>query len=157
LFTGRPADPAIQVSSGRHTEGGPAYFHARLRPALPEVAKEEPFARHAVFLLDSSLSESPDRFAVSVKLLKSILEADAEIKQFNVLCFNAGAAWVEPKGWLDNTKEGREAALGRLDGLLLEGATDLAGALEKVIDPGFAVEKGTPLACFLLSDGHLTW
>jgi hypothetical protein len=157
LFTARPGDPAVQVASGRHREGGPVYFHARLRPGLPEVPKEEPFARHAVFLLDTSLSESPDRFAVSMKLLKAILEADEEVQHFNVLCFNAGAAWLEPKGWLPNTKEGREAALGRLDGLVLEGATDLSAALEKVIDPGFAVEKGTPLACFLLSDGHLTW
>ena len=92
-----------------------------------------------------------------MKLMKAILESDAEIKQFNVLTFNAGAAWVEPKGWLPNTKEGREKALARLDGVLLEGATDLSAALEKLALPGFPLESSTPLNCFLLSDGHLTW
>ena len=92
-----------------------------------------------------------------MKLLQRILEGDTDIEHFNILAFNAGAAWVEPKGWLPNTKAGREAALARLDGVLLEGATDLSAALEKLVAPGFAVEKNTPLACFLLSDGHLTW
>jgi hypothetical protein len=157
IFSAKPADPTVQTTSGKHGEKGPNYLYARLRPQLEKVGKEEPFAKHAVFLLDTSLSEHPDRFAVSMKLLQAILASDPEIEQFNVLTFNAGAAWVEPKGFLPNTKEGREKALARLDGLVLEGATDLSAALEKLLDPGFAIEKNTPLACFLLSDGHLTW
>jgi hypothetical protein len=60
------------------------------------VERAQAFARHGVFLLDTSMSEHPDRFAVSMKLLKSILEADSDLEHFNVLTFNAGAAWVEP-------------------------------------------------------------
>jgi hypothetical protein len=157
VFTARPAEPTIQTTSGRHREGGPLYMYARIRPNLPAIAREEPFSRHAIFLLDTSLSENPDRFNVSMKLLRTILESDAEIKQFNILAFNAGATWLDPKGWLANTKEGRDRALAQLDGLVLEGATDLSAALEKIIEPGFAIDKNTPLACFLLSDGHLTW
>src|SRR4029078_12701661 len=71
--------------------------------------------------------------------------------------FNAGAAWLEPKGWLKNSRQGREAALKRLDGLLLQRATELASALEKIATPDWTIAKETPISCFLLSDGHLTW
>ncbi len=157
LFSAVPVDASVQACSGRHGDRGPCYLYARLRPSLPRVEKEEPFASHAVFLLDTSQSEQPDRFAVSMQLLQAILEADTSIKQFNILAFNAAAAWVEPKGWLPNTKAGREQALARLDGVLLEGATDLSAALEKLIALDFALPRGAGLSCFLLSDGHLTW
>jgi hypothetical protein len=157
LFSAAPARPAVQAVSGRQGDNGPCYVYARLRPDLKKVEKPAAFADHAVFLLDTSLSEHPDRFTVSMKLLRKILESDPDIKQFNVLTFNVGAAWVEPKGWLANTAEGREAAFARLDGLVLEGATDLSCALDKLAAPGFAVAPGTPLNCFLLSDGNVTW
>src|SRR5205085_11777511 len=115
------------------------------------------FARHAVFLLDTSLSEQPERFAVSMRLLRSILEGDPDLEHFNVLAFNAGACWVEPKGWLPNTKAGREKALSRLDGIVLEGATDLSRALELLSKPGWNIAAGTAVNCFLLSDGDLNW
>jgi hypothetical protein len=85
------------------------------------------------------------------------LEADPALRHFNVLCFNAGSAWVQPRGFLPNTPAGRDKALARLDGLVLEGATDLSCALDKLADPGFELARGTPVSCFLLSDGHLTW
>jgi tetratricopeptide (TPR) repeat protein len=157
MFRCTPADARVQSTSGQHGDSGPHYLYARLRPALPEAAKAEPFARQAVFLLDTSLSEDPDRFAVSMKLLRAILEGDGDIERFNVLTFNAAPAWLEPSGWLPNTRAGREKALARLEGLLLEGATDLSAALDALCRPPFELEKGAPLNCFLLSDGHLTW
>lgn len=156
MFTATPADATVQSTSGQHGDKGPLYVSARLRPTLASAAKPEPFAQHAVFLLDTSMSESPDRFAVSMKLLRAILEADGDIRHFNVLTFNAGAAWLKPGAWYDNTKEGRQAALGALDGLVLEGATDLSAALDVLAEPGFLARR-LPLACFVLSDGHLTW
>ena len=60
-----------------------------MRPDL--VAQEAAaFSENAVFMLDTSLSESPDRFvAVSMKLLRfQILASDPDIKHFNVLAFN---------------------------------------------------------------------
>jgi hypothetical protein len=156
-FSATPKTPTIQVTTGRHGDKGPNFVYARLRPALPAVPKEEPFAKHAVFLLDTSLSEHSDRFGVSMKLLKTILETDTGIEKFNIVAFNAGAAWVAPKGWMSNTKEGRDKALSLLDGVVLEGATDLSAALDKLVNPGFDLDAKTPLACFVLSDGHLTW
>jgi hypothetical protein len=157
IFACTPARPRVQAISGRHGDNGSRYLYARLRPEVPALDKATGCAAHAVFLLDTSLSEYPDRFAVSMKLLRKILESDPDIRQFNILTFNTAAAWVEPKGWLPNTSEGREQALQRLDGLLLEGATDLSCALEKLCRPGFDIASGTPVNCFLLSDGHLNW
>jgi hypothetical protein len=157
VFTCTPADPRLQAVSGRQGDNGPHYLYARLRPDLKAVDQGKPFAEHAVFLLDTSLSEHPDRFAVSMRLLRAILEADPALRHFNVLCFNAGACWVQPTGFLPNTPAGREKAFTKLDGLVLEGATDLSAALDKLADPGFELARGTPLNCFLLSDGHLTW
>jgi hypothetical protein len=156
-FAFTPARPDVQYVTGRQGENGPHYVYARLRPDLKQVAADKPFASHAVFLLDTSLSEHPDRFGVNVKLMRKILESDPDVKQFNVLTFNVGSAWLEPKGWLPNTKEGREKMLAKLDGIVLEGATDLSAALEGLTHPSFDVDAGTPINCFLLSDGHVTW
>jgi hypothetical protein len=156
-FAFTPPQPRVQAISGRQGAGGPVYVYARVRPKLAAVENSRPFARHAVFLLDTSLSEHCGRFDISMALLRKILETDPGIRQFNVLTFNAGAAWVEPRGWLANTAAGRKKALSRLDGILLEGATDLSAALNVLAQPGFAVAKGTPLNVFLLSDGQITW
>jgi hypothetical protein len=157
VFTCTPAQPRVQAISGRQGDREPHYLYARIRPEVPALDKGQAFASHAVFLLDTSQSEHPDRFAVSMKLLRKILESDPDIRFFNILTFNVGAAWVQPAGWLPNTAEGRDRALARLDGLLLEGATDLSCALDRLCKPGFDIAPGTPLSCFLLSDGHLTW
>jgi hypothetical protein len=156
IFAFHPPQPRVQAISGRQGESGPLYLYARIRPDL-KVEKAAPFSENAVFLLDTSLSEHPDRFAVSMKLLRKILETDPDIKRFNVLTFSVGAAWVEPNGWLDNTPAGREKVFDRLDGLLLEGATDLSAALDKLVQPGFVADSAAPLNVFLLSDGQITW
>ncbi len=152
-----PGVPRVQAVSGRQGDNGPLYLYARLRPNLPAVEKGEPFASNAVFLVDTSLSEHPDRFAVSMKLLKRILEDDPDIANFNVLAFNVGASWVAPGGWLPNTPAGRETAFARLDGIVLEGATDVSRALDLLAKPGWNVPAGSHLNCFLLSDGNLNW
>src|SRR5262249_1445722 len=68
----------------------------------------------------------------------------------------AGAAWLDAEGWLPNTGNGRERALDRLDGLLLEGATDLSAALDALSSPPLKVGRGTPRRRFPLSDRPLT-
>ncbi|HEY7424186.1 MAG TPA: VIT domain-containing protein [Gemmataceae bacterium] len=157
VFACTPADPQVQAVSGRQGDNGPRYVYARLCPQLKTVAKDRAFATHAVFLLDTSLSEHPERFAVNMKLLQKILENDSGIKRFNVLTFNVGAAWLDPKDFFDNTAAGREKALKKLDGIVLEGATDICCALDKLATPGFDLAAGTNLNVFLLSDGHITW
>jgi hypothetical protein len=157
LFAFKPPRPEVQVISGRQDENGPVYLYARIRPELPAVENAKPFAEHAVFLLDTSLSEYPDRFDMNMQVLRNILETDPAIKHFNILTFNAAATWVEPDGWLLNSAQGRKKALGRLDGIVLEGATDLSAALDKLARPGFKVGDRTPINVFLLSDGQATW
>jgi len=154
VFAFKSPRPEIQTISGRQEENGPLYLYARVRPKL-KVEAAEAFADRAVFLLDTSLSEHPDRFDVNMKLMRQILESDPGIKQFNILAFNVGTSWVEPKGWLPNTKEGRATAFGRLDGIVLEGATDLSAALNTLTRARFINSK--PLDVFLLSDGQITW
>ncbi len=157
VFACTPAEPRVQAVTGRQGENGSHYVYARLRPELKTVADAKPYASHAVFLLDTSLSENPDRFSLNMKLLRKVLESDAGIKQFNILTFNVATAWVEPKGFLPNTAAGRETAFGRLDGLVLEGATDLSAALDRLARNEFELAKDAPLNCFLLSDGQITW
>jgi tetratricopeptide (TPR) repeat protein len=157
LFSCTPRRSDVQSVSGRRGENGSTYVYARIRPELKELAAAKAGAAHAVFLLDTSLSEHADRFGVSMKLLQSILEGDPSIKQFNVIAFNAAATWVEPAAWLPNTPEGREILFKRLDGIVLEGATDVGAALDRLCEPPGGLSKTTPVECFLLSDGHATW
>ncbi len=153
VFSFAPPHAQVQAISGRQGESGPLYLYARVRPDL-KVQQAKPFARHAIFLLDTSLSEHPDRFDRNMKLLRGILEADPDIEQFNVLTFDVGTAWVEPNGWIDNTAAGREKVFRRLDGLVLEGATDFGAALDQL-----ASGKLRPPSAevFVLSDGQITW
>jgi tetratricopeptide (TPR) repeat protein len=167
LFAGLPSRAQVQAITGRQGESGPSYLYARVRPQL-KTESSRPFSDHAVFLLDTSLSEHPDRFAVSMKLWQQILQGDSGIKKFNILAFNVGTTWIEPKGWLENTAEGRNKALARLDGIVLEGATDLSAALSRLTPdrdesrlanngPLSGLANQQPLEVFLLSDGQITW
>ncbi len=156
IFAFRPPNAQVQAISGRQGDNGPRYLYARIRPEL-KIQKAAPFAEDAVFLLDTSLSESPDRFAVSMKLLRKILEDDPAIRRFNVLTFSVGSAWVEPRGMMDNNPANRDKVFERLDGLLLEGATDVSAALDHLVRPDFEMRPGTPVNVFLLSDGQMTW
>jgi hypothetical protein len=156
IFAFRAPTAGIQAVSGRQGENGPYYLYTRIRPDV-KTQQAKPFADRAVFLLDTSLSEHPDRFAVSMKLMHKVLESDPDIKHFNILTFDSAARWVAPNGWLDNTSAGREKLFAQLDGILLEGATDLSAALDALAKPPFEETPTAPVNVFLLSDGQLTW
>lgn len=155
-FAHTPAIPTVQAISTLVGPGDGAYVYARLRPQL-KARESRPFADRAVFLLDTSLSEHPDRFAVNMQLLRKILETDPDIRQFNILTFNTGAAWVEPNGWMSNSLADRTRAFALLDGLVLEGATDLSAALARLARPSFETTGNVSTNVFLLSDGQITW
>ncbi len=135
-------------------------FLASLHPRLPmtKIGKGTP---RAVFLLDTSLSESPDRFAVNRKLIQRILERNDSIKSFNVLLFDVTARWLQPGGFIDNNKKARGEALAAIDKVLLEGATDLSAALRKLAVIPWIPDAGIlgkmPLDVFLLTDGQISW
>src|SRR5439155_26974112 len=147
-------DASLQATSGRHGGSGPHYLYARLRPDFPSEQKGPAFASHAVFVLDTSASENPRRFALSLKLLRAILENDRDVQRFNVLTFSTGAAWLEEKGWLANTKAVRERVLARLERAAPEGATDLFAVLQAVAKPTWSVASDLNVNAFLLPDGQ---
>lgn len=161
LFRFAPPNARVQATSGRQGESGPLYAYARIRPEL-DVAAAKPFASHAVFMLDTSLSEYPDRFGINMQLMRAILESDPAIKHFNVLTFDVDGRWLDQKQWIPNTPAGRDQAWKRLDGIVLEGATSMAAALQRLIPPdkvtgAFNLEEQTAVNVFVLSDGQITW
>ncbi|MHC4731984.1 MAG: hypothetical protein ACYS6Z_15535, partial [Planctomycetota bacterium] len=144
-FAVRVTNPgAVLLRGGDET--GP-YFAVRLRPDLP--AADVGGHRRAVFLLDTSLSSNPERYRVWLRLLRAILDGNRDtLEEFAVVCFNVERfRWRE--GFVANTPENVAQLTPFLEGLALEGATDLAGALRSV--------AGEDADLFLLSDGAATW
>lgn len=133
------------------------WFVARLTPALPPTAEGDAAgASTALFALDTSFSEHPDRFAVDVALMEAILEASPEIERFNALSFDVGARWLDD-GWLPNTKQGRAEARAAAEAILLEGATDVDAALRALTAPPGDLAGAQSVDVFLMSDGVLSW
>lgn len=156
VFSFAPSRPDLQVISGSHQGSKDQYVFARIKPQL-QSEQSKPYSQRAIFLLDTSLSENPDRFAVNMRLMEEILKNDSEIKQFNILLFSVGNVWLNPKGWLTNDHEGREKAFNQLDGILLEGATDWSAALRTVAQNIPGLDESAPVNVFVLSDGQATW
>lgn len=154
-----PAPGGVEVLAGTNPERSEDHVVMRLRAdqrfAAGGAARSAP---QGVFLLDTSYSEDPDRFGIDVALMRAILERTPELTRFNVVTFDAGARWLRPEGWFANDEAGRSAALDRLDGVVLEGATDLGAALRTLAHPpGTPIAAGAPLDVFLLTDGAVTW
>jgi hypothetical protein len=157
VFSAEPPKRSVQSCCGRPDKDGPYYLHARLRPDVTAPPGPAPYARHAVFLLDTSPADNGARFARRVKLLEKVLAGDDAIEHFNVLVGSTTPAWLNTKGWLANTRAGRADALARLEGLVLEGATDLGAAFEQLARPRLPAPRGTPVHAFFLSDGRAGW
>ena len=118
----------------------------------------------AVFALDTSLSASPEKFHLWVKLIEKILlENESEITEFSLLTFNIHSHWWK-KAFVKNTTAQRQELKTYLNQLILEGATDLASALNSAAAPKWWTEESSDnqnsnkqFDLFLLSDGAITW
>jgi Mg-chelatase subunit ChlD/tetratricopeptide (TPR) repeat protein len=111
----------------------------------------------AVFVVDTSLSSNPDRFAVFGKLVAATLAANrATLKRFAVLFFDVQTTWWRSE-WTDNTPENADKLAAHMDTLSLEGATDLGAALAQAGQPSWAGDDRGTWDTFLLSDGAATW
>jgi len=150
------AHPEVDLVCGLNPVRDEDFCYLRMQPTLEGLGQGPAGAGQAMFLLDTSHSEHPDRFAVDVMLLQAILEASPDIEHFNVLTFDAAARWLRP-GWIANTPEERQAVLDQLQGVLLEGATDFGAALDAVVEPGWPLGDDPQVDLFLLTDGALTW
>lgn len=150
----------VKPAQGAHLTGNDpstsTYFATTIRPDLP-AAEATTGAAQAVFLLDTSLSSSPDRFNVWLKMMRSILDKNRDsLKKFAVLFFNIEASWYKPQ-FIDNTPENTAELLAAANNLSLEGATDVASALAEAARPAWAAGDATRTDLFLLSDGASTW
>jgi len=134
-----------------------SYFAKQWRVDLPNDAiKSQP---KAVFVLDTSLSASPEKFHLWVELISKILVAnEKEIDEFALLTFNTDSHWWK-KSFVKNTEKQRNKLFDYLNNLILEGATDLASALDNATSPEWLInaEGSSQYDLFLLSDGAITW
>ena len=137
-----------QLLQGADTETG-SYFALRVQPDLP--LEEDGGSTRAVFLLDTSHGSGPDAYPVYLKLMEAILEQNrGRLEAFAVLAFDVQSSWWRT-GFAANTSENTAAALHFAEGLALEGASDLAGALQE------ATRLEGAYDLFLLGDGSATW
>ncbi|MFT3773141.1 MAG: DUF2135 domain-containing protein [Minicystis sp.] len=143
------------VIAGEDGRTGP-YFAVQLRADAAQE-KAAPGADRAVFLVDTSLSASPDKYNVWLAMLQALLDNNRDtIKRFAVLFFNVETSWYKPD-FTDNTPENVAALMAFAKALALEGATDLGAALAQAAKPRWATALGAPWDVFLLSDGAATW
>jgi hypothetical protein len=135
-------------------------FAVSFRPDLPESAAAVGTDR-AVFLVDTSLSSSPSRFPIWLKLLRETLERNrGTMREFAVLYFDVSTRWWRG-GFVANTRGNVDAFLADADDVALEGATDLGAALAEAAAPSWekpdAAGAFPPRDLFLFSDGAATW
>ncbi len=150
------AAPQVEIVAGENPIRHESHFVMRVHGDDRMAGQQGASSDQAVFVLDTSLSEHADRFAIDVALLEGILEQTPGIRRFNVITFDAGARWLS-EAWIANDARGREDTIARLRGVLLEGGTDLSAALGALASPPqeMNVARGTPTDVFLLSDGAI--
>jgi len=138
-----------------------SYFAKQWRVELPtEASRSQP---RAVFVLDTSLSALPEKFHLWIELIKKILiNNKSEIKEFALLSFNTDSHWWK-KSFVKNSEKQRDKLFDYLNNLILEGATDLASALDNAASPKWLLNtennanRNNLYDLFLLSDGAITW
>ncbi|WP_149497848.1 hypothetical protein [Roseiconus lacunae] len=161
---GEPRDYIVRLKGYqsamlRHQDSnlGTNYFAMQTTANLPGHAAPIKTSQ-AIVLLDTSYSDRPAVFAKRVALMQEILRQNKDsVKQFAVLTFGVHQTWWQDK-FVANDAEQRTALQDFAEQLVLEGATDLAGAIAEAVQPhwlGGSSLDATNL--FLLSDAVATW
>jgi hypothetical protein len=133
-----------------------SFWSMQVTPDLP--AENAVGRERAIFLVDTSLSSSPDKFNVWVDLLEQTLANNRDsLKEFAVVFFNVDSHfWKEE--YVANTAENVAKLRETIDSLALEGATDLYSAIDSVVKAEWiGGESASSPDVFLLSDGAATW
>lgn len=157
VFYFKPKKNSLSWVAGADPITNKKYVLARMKLNFP-VSQKVAVSPQAVFLLDTSLSANPDLFAAHVALLRQILQRnEAHLKRFNVLLFDVSARWSQPKGWISNNAAERKALFGRLQSIVLEGATNLNSAMQMLAKPKWKTGSRKSLDVFVLSDGQMNW
>ncbi len=137
-----------------------SFFARQWKVDLPTTVSAS--SPRAVFVLDTSLSASPEKFHLWVDLIDKILTSnETEITEFALLSFNIDSHWWK-KSFIENTAQQRRKLINYLNQLTLEGATDLASAIHSASAPDwwqktFDQNQDKQFDLFLLSDGAITW
>ena len=135
---------------------GQNFWATQVAPDLPVEAATEGSSR-AIFLLDTSLSSSPDKLNVWLKLLESTLVNNRDsIKEFGVLLFSVDQHFWHTE-YRSNDDKNLNELKAKLDEIALEGATDLFAALKTVTTTDWINKEGDSPDYFLLSDGASNW
>ena len=136
-----------------HDEREGDFFAARVNLDLP--ASEAAGSSRAVFFVDTSLSSRPDKFNVWLDLLRATLDNNRDsLKEFAVLFFNVESHFWRAR-YVANTPENVRQLVTDSQQLVLEGATDLYSAVEKLARTEWVASSSPDV--FLLSDGAANW
>ena len=131
------------------------FWTMQARPDLP--AEDAAASSRAIFMVDTSLSTSPEKFSVWLNMLESTLNNNRDsLKEFDVLFFNVDSHFWKNK-YVANTAENVAELKATLENLTLEGATDLYGAIQSVAGADWSGDETNRPDLFLLSDGAATW
>lgn len=157
IFRYNSIQPIMLVQEEGHDENlDISYFAANYKVELPEVLQEN-LASDAVFMLDVSISSNPDKFNVWLKLINEILNSNKDIiKRFAVLTFNIENRWYT-RHFQNNNYYNVSRFFDYANSLALEGATDLASALNEASNPSWIKKDKRPKHIFLMSDADCNW
>ncbi len=133
-----------------------SYFYTRIKAPAVDDQVSRVGASKAIFMLDTSLSAHPERFAIDVALVEAIMANSPEIERFAVMTFDVSARWLTD-GMVANTPEKRALVANHLEGVLLEGATDFGAALNTLSTPPFELSEDDLVDVFVMSDGVISW
>ena len=131
------------------------FWAAQIQPELK--SEDIDGESRAVFMVDTSLSSSPEKFNVWLNLLEQTLNNNRDsMKEFAVLFFDIDSHfWKE--GYTPNTPENVTAIRQKMETLALEGATNLYRAIDAVAEAKWITADSQKPDIFLLSDGAATW
>jgi hypothetical protein len=151
-FSASSGQSRAAVAAGRDEAfAGQRLVRAYVAPELESEGGETSTGK-ALFLLDTSYSGKDRIWKESGRMLRAILENDPTIREFAIVAFDL-FAYDLSGGFLRNDEANRASALAKVEKARLEGATNFRAALDMASRAPFSSAD----ACFLLSDGHVTW
>lgn len=147
------AGAVLRSAAGPGLDGD--VFWAKVAPQVQAGA-----ARHtgrAIFMVDTSGSETPAKAARRAGLMQALLSNDPTLDAYAVMLFDVRARWLHGRGFRKNHAEGRAQTLEALQQVYFEGATSLEAAIAELEASRDWAVQGGPTTVFLLSDGQATW
>ncbi len=131
-------------------------FWGRVEPQIPQSSNPAPTGR-AIFMVDSSASETPEKAARRASLLQALLQNDESISEYAVMLFDVRARWLHRLAYRRNTPRARAQTLAELRKVYFEGATNVGAAIGELEHQRSWLLSGQRPTVFLLSDAAITW